>query len=172
MEAVEKEQLLVELRGLFREDLKSVGMIPTITGIQMLAGEDKTLIFTLICEALYVQLYSGKNIEQIKVYMSQSLQIEEEKHSYFLAMVVMVRDAFVEHELNEEKTSQYLQKSTGQGDIFTGAIEACSRTAAEFSIPWEMSFQHFLPAKIREGRGCCILVFLVIVVGTVIKLFI
>ena len=52
------EQALASLRSAMRKDLDLPGAFPTGAGIQMVAQGDQALGFALVCEAVYVQLYT------------------------------------------------------------------------------------------------------------------
>jgi hypothetical protein len=151
--AVDQENIAT-LRGVFRKDLDTVGMIPTGIGIQMVAQEDPALGFGLLCEAIYVQLYHNRSLEDLLGYLGGPLQVEDERmRRYILKTALHVRAALVQHGGDHQKAYQQLMRDKGaEKEVVQKVIEACVRTAKEFKIPWNKTYA-FADLETRKPSG-------------------
>jgi hypothetical protein len=136
------QESIATLRGVFRKDLESVGMVPTGIGIQMVAQEDPALGFGLLCEALYVQLYHDRSQEELVAYLGGPLRVEDERmQRYILKTTLHVRAALVQHGGDHQQAYQQLMRDKGaEKEVVQKVIEACVRTAKEFKIPWNKTY--------------------------------
>lgn len=136
------QDTLATIRGVFRKDLDSVGMVPTGIGIQMIAQDDAALGFGLLCEAVYVHLYHDRSREDLLAYLSGPLRVEAEPmRHYILKTVLHVRAVLVQHGGDHQKAYQQIMRDKGaEKEVVQKVIEACVRTAKEFKIPWNKTY--------------------------------
>jgi hypothetical protein len=145
------EQALALVRSAMRTDLTSIGAVPTAAGIQMIAHADQALGFALVCEAVYVQLYHSRPPEAILAYLEGPLQIRDAHlRQYILRTALRVRAALATHAGERSAALRRLMTERGaEQAVVEGIIEACTRTAGEFAIPWSAAY---FPGYGRPGR--------------------
>lgn len=149
------------IRGIIRKDLESVGMIPTGIGIQLVAQDNPALGFGLLCEAVYIQLYHDRSLEDLQAYLSGPLQVDDVRtQAYIVKTALHVRAALVQHAGDHNKAYRQLMLDKGaEKDVVQKVIEACVRTSKEFKIPWSKTYAFAgldAPAS-RSYVGCVIL---------------
>jgi hypothetical protein len=148
------EQGLALLRSAMRTDLTTPGAIPTGAGIQMVTHRDQVLGFALVCEAVYVQLYNARSVEDILAYLEGPLQIRDLRmRRYILRMALRVREVLAACAGERSEAARLLMTDPGaEPAVVDGIIEACVRTAGEYAIPWTTAyFPGYRPRLSRAG---------------------
>jgi hypothetical protein len=150
-----------------RKDISSVGFLPSGHIIQLAAGDDAALNFGLLCEAVYVQMYNNRSMEEILGYISGPLGIKDEKMiRYVFASVMRVRSALAKVAGDQNAAVRALMTDRGAEEaVVKKLVEACARTAREFNVPWSKEFFPDESVKTTSPSFIGMAIFLCIVVG-------
>ena len=140
---------LETIRTIIRKDLQgdTVGLIPTGKGIQLASNGDPAVLYGLMCEAVFVAMFSGRDLERTTgylQYLGRSMAMPDEVTTGFL--LTAQRTWAVLHERTGDHNAAYRELMGDKGadaGVVKAVVTAGVRTAREFSVPWERDFSAF-----------------------------
>jgi hypothetical protein len=158
-----------QLREIIRKDLTSVGFIPTGTGVQLLAAHNEAAVMWLYCESVFVQLFNGRDVEQVRDYLRGPMGIKDNMVDYVIRSALVVRVALEKTQGNaDEAMPELLEIKGAEPAVIEGIVEACIRTSNEFNIPWDRSFAPMMDEVRPKSGGILGCVILAAIAGLVI----
>lgn len=168
-----------QIREIIRQDLDSVGLIPTGKGIEMLANGDQAILYGLMCEAIYVRIYNGRDLEDVFMYLTGPMCLEPEVAHKFIMSALTVRMLLSKNSGNQAAALKTLmeKKQEQERPIVEAIIEACVRTSNEYNISWSTDFNHLMEEMLESsntssGKGCLIVIAIGLILITTLLYFI
>jgi hypothetical protein len=154
------KQMANQERVIIRKDLDSFGFMPTGIGIQMISQHDKNLAMALFIEAVYVQIFKGKKIDNVVEYLQGPLQVKEGMDIYLIQTALRIRRALARSNGNGKLALEDVMNDKGaEIELVKLLLSTCHNLSHEYKIPYDKILpidEEVLNAQKTNWTGCVI----------------